>query len=57
MVRCSTWQLLPLLVLQVTEIEGLLAKLDKTKKHLDNAEFVQAMGKNYINLHLCFKGP
>lgn len=45
MVRCSTWQLLPLLVLQVTEIEGLLAKLDKTKKHLDNAEFVQAMGK------------
>lgn len=30
---------------QLTEIEGLLAKLDKTKKHLGNAEFVQAMGK------------
>lgn len=30
---------------KVTEIEGLLAKLDGTKKHLGNAEFVQAMGK------------
>ncbi|KAL4452154.1 hypothetical protein ABPG75_007816 [Micractinium tetrahymenae] len=30
---------------KVTEIEGLLAKLDKTKKHLGNSEFVEAMGK------------
>lgn len=36
---------MPLARLQVTEIEGLLAKLDGTKKHLGNAEFVQAMGK------------